>query len=169
MAQTPGSDPRVAPATGFMTQDERKKFESLHSDFNKYWVPCVWFTNLAAQARRDGRVRDDVALRLLLDVSRGPRGALDPHPQLQPLTSAACSRRLPGAEPVPGQVQPPLPLRLDQHPPGVHPGQAHPALIPGHGPRRPGSNAQPELPSAWLQHGHNPAPPELPSAPTQGG
>ncbi|XP_048353059.1 bestrophin-4 [Sphaerodactylus townsendi] len=52
---------------GFMTQDERKKFESLHSDFNKYWIPCVWFTNLAAQARRDGRVRDDVALRLLMD------------------------------------------------------------------------------------------------------
>uniref|UniRef100_A0A8C8SRF7 Bestrophin homolog n=1 Tax=Pelusios castaneus TaxID=367368 RepID=A0A8C8SRF7_9SAUR len=52
---------------GFMTPEERKKFESLHSDFNKYWIPCVWFTNLAAQARRDGRVRDDVALRLLID------------------------------------------------------------------------------------------------------
>uniref|UniRef100_A0A8B9N824 Bestrophin homolog n=1 Tax=Accipiter nisus TaxID=211598 RepID=A0A8B9N824_9AVES len=52
---------------GFMTQDECKKFESLHSDFNKYWIPCVWFTNLAAQARRDGRIRDDVALRLLMD------------------------------------------------------------------------------------------------------
>ncbi|NXT24221.1 BEST4 protein, partial [Syrrhaptes paradoxus] len=52
---------------GFMTQDERKKFESLHSDFNKYWIPCVWFTNLVAQARRDGRIRDDVALRLLMD------------------------------------------------------------------------------------------------------
>ncbi|KAM6065653.1 bestrophin-4 [Chlamydotis macqueenii] len=52
---------------GFMTQDERKKFESLHSDFNKYWIPCVWFTNLAAQARRDGRIHDDVALRLLMD------------------------------------------------------------------------------------------------------
>ncbi|KAK2543354.1 Best4 [Columba livia] len=52
---------------GFMTQDERKNFESLHSDFNKYWIPCVWFTNLAAQARRDGRIRDDVALRLLMD------------------------------------------------------------------------------------------------------
>ncbi|XP_065602446.1 bestrophin-4 [Cyrtonyx montezumae] len=52
---------------GFMTQDERKKFESLYSDFNKYWIPCVWFTNLAAQARRDGRIRDDVALRLLMD------------------------------------------------------------------------------------------------------
>ncbi|XP_065528651.1 bestrophin-4 [Lathamus discolor] len=52
---------------GFMTQDESKKFESLHSDFNKYWIPCVWFTNLAAQARQDGRIRDDVALRLLMD------------------------------------------------------------------------------------------------------
>lgn len=30
---------------GFMSQ-----FESLKSNFNKYWVPCVWFTNLAAQA-----------------------------------------------------------------------------------------------------------------------
>ncbi|NXW27876.1 BEST4 protein, partial [Phaetusa simplex] len=52
---------------GFMTQDERKKYESLHSDFNKYWIPCVWFTNLAAQARWDGCIRDDVALRLLMD------------------------------------------------------------------------------------------------------
>ncbi|GCB60880.1 hypothetical protein scyTo_0011210 [Scyliorhinus torazame] len=53
---------------GFMTCDERKKFESLYSDFNKYWIPCVWFTNLAAQARKEGRIRDDVALRLLMDV-----------------------------------------------------------------------------------------------------
>ncbi|XP_030725802.1 bestrophin-4 [Globicephala melas] len=52
---------------GFMSQEERKKFESLKSDFNKYWIPCVWFTNLAAQARRDGRIRDDIALCLLLE------------------------------------------------------------------------------------------------------
>ncbi|XP_037355528.1 bestrophin-4 [Talpa occidentalis] len=52
---------------GFMSQAEKKKFESLKSDFNKYWVPCVWFTNLAAQARRDGRIRDDIALCLLLE------------------------------------------------------------------------------------------------------
>ncbi|XP_029473523.1 bestrophin-4 [Rhinatrema bivittatum] len=52
---------------GFMTRDELKKFEGLYSDFNKYWIPCVWFTNLAAQARRDGRIRDDVAQRLLMD------------------------------------------------------------------------------------------------------
>lgn len=53
-----------------MSQEERKKFESLKSDFNKYWVPCVWFTNLAAQARRDGRIRDDIALCLILEVSQ---------------------------------------------------------------------------------------------------
>lgn len=52
---------------GFMSQEERKKFENLKSDFNKYWVPCVWFTNLAAQARKDGRIRDDIALGLLLE------------------------------------------------------------------------------------------------------
>ncbi|XP_043941270.1 bestrophin-4 [Protopterus annectens] len=52
---------------GFMTRDELKKYESLHSDFNKYWIPCVWFTNLAAQARRDGRIRDDIALKLLMN------------------------------------------------------------------------------------------------------
>ncbi|XP_008847070.1 bestrophin-4 [Nannospalax galili] len=52
---------------GFMSQEERKKFESLKSDFNKYWVPCVWFTNLAAQARREGRIRDDITLCLLLE------------------------------------------------------------------------------------------------------
>ncbi|MBZ3874798.1 Bestrophin-4 [Sciurus carolinensis] len=58
--------------SGFMSQEERKKFESLKSDFNKYWVPCVWFTNLAAQARRDGRIRDDIALCLLLESSFFP-------------------------------------------------------------------------------------------------
>ncbi|EGV94611.1 Bestrophin-4 [Cricetulus griseus] len=52
---------------GFMSQEERKKFESLKSDFNKYWVPCVWFTNLAAQARRDGQIRDDISFCLILE------------------------------------------------------------------------------------------------------
>ncbi|XP_028328991.1 bestrophin-4 [Gouania willdenowi] len=52
---------------GFMTTQELNKFESLHSDFNKYWMPLTWFTNLASRAREEGRVRDDIALRLLMD------------------------------------------------------------------------------------------------------
>lgn len=51
-----------------MTREERKKFEGLHSPYNKYWIPCVWFTNLAAVARCEGRIRDDHALKLLLEV-----------------------------------------------------------------------------------------------------
>ncbi|XP_078387227.1 bestrophin-2 [Cetorhinus maximus] len=52
---------------GFMTRDERKKYESLHSPYNKYWIPCVWFTNLAANGRKEGRIRDDNALKLLME------------------------------------------------------------------------------------------------------
>ncbi|XP_008583174.1 PREDICTED: bestrophin-2 [Galeopterus variegatus] len=64
---------------GFMTREERKKFENLNSSYNKFWVPCVWFSNLAAQARREGRIRDNSALKLLLEelnVFRGKCGML---------------------------------------------------------------------------------------------
>lgn len=53
-----------------MSREERKKFEGLHSPYNKYWIPCVWFTNLAAVARCEGRIRDDHTLKLLLEVRR---------------------------------------------------------------------------------------------------
>lgn len=51
-----------------MTADELKKLNHLYSDFNKYWMPLAWFANLASQARKEGRVKDDIALRLLMDV-----------------------------------------------------------------------------------------------------
>lgn len=56
-------------SAGFMTTHELTLYESLHSDFNKYWIPLTWFSNLASRAREEGRVRDDIALRLLMDVS----------------------------------------------------------------------------------------------------
>ncbi|XP_073782286.1 bestrophin-4 isoform X2 [Danio rerio] len=52
---------------GFMTTDELRKLNHLYSDFNKYWMPLAWFANLASQARKEGRVKDDIALRLLMD------------------------------------------------------------------------------------------------------
>lgn len=57
-----------------MTREERKKFESLHSPYNKYWIPCVWFTNLTAVARCEGRIKDDNTYKLLLEVSTFKRG-----------------------------------------------------------------------------------------------
>ncbi|KAL6481784.1 hypothetical protein MHYP_G00098640 [Metynnis hypsauchen] len=59
---------------GFMTREERKKFESLHSPYNKYWIPCVWFTNLAAVARSEGRIKDDNTYKLLLEELNVFRG-----------------------------------------------------------------------------------------------
>ncbi|KAM4605219.1 bestrophin-4 [Polymixia lowei] len=53
--------------SGFMTSHELKNLESLHSDFNKYWMPLTWFANLASRAREEGRVRDDIALKLLME------------------------------------------------------------------------------------------------------
>ncbi|XP_062866445.1 bestrophin-2 [Trichomycterus rosablanca] len=52
---------------GFMTREERKRFESLHSPYNKYWIPCVWFTNLASVARCEGRIKDDNTYKLLIE------------------------------------------------------------------------------------------------------
>lgn len=57
-----------------MTPEEHKKFESLNSPHNKFWIPCVWFSNLAVKARNDGRIRDSVLLQGILNVSdRGGR------------------------------------------------------------------------------------------------
>ncbi|KAM5169890.1 bestrophin-2a [Mantella aurantiaca] len=59
---------------GFMTRFERKKFENLRSSYNKYWVPCVWFCSLAAQARNEGRIRDDHAYKMLIEELNAFRG-----------------------------------------------------------------------------------------------
>ncbi|KAJ8373774.1 hypothetical protein SKAU_G00043540 [Synaphobranchus kaupii] len=52
---------------GFMTAEERKIFENLKSPHLKYWVPVVWFTNLASKARKEGRIQDSVDLQTILN------------------------------------------------------------------------------------------------------
>ncbi|KAM3925357.1 bestrophin-3 isoform 2-T3 [Leptodactylus fuscus] len=54
---------------GFMTSDERKLFDNLKSPHLKYWVPVIWFGNLASKARTEGRIRDSVDLQLMLNVA----------------------------------------------------------------------------------------------------
>ncbi|KAK7944982.1 hypothetical protein WMY93_000710 [Mugilogobius chulae] len=39
---------------GFMMPQELKLFDSLHSDYNKYWMPLTWFSNVASRAREEG-------------------------------------------------------------------------------------------------------------------
>ncbi|XP_017677640.1 PREDICTED: bestrophin-3 isoform X2 [Lepidothrix coronata] len=52
---------------GFMTRYERKLFDELKSPHLKYWVPFVWFGNLASKARKEGRIRDSVDLQTLMN------------------------------------------------------------------------------------------------------
>ncbi|XP_027749078.1 bestrophin-3 isoform X4 [Empidonax traillii] len=54
---------------GFMTRYERKLFDELKSPHLKYWVPFVWFGNLASKARKEGRIRDSVDLQTLMNVA----------------------------------------------------------------------------------------------------
>ncbi|PNJ63501.1 BEST3 isoform 3 [Pongo abelii] len=49
-----------------MTTDERKLFNHLKSPHLKYWVPFIWFGNLATKARNEGRIRDSVDLQSLM-------------------------------------------------------------------------------------------------------
>ncbi|XP_058047502.1 bestrophin-3 isoform X6 [Ahaetulla prasina] len=52
---------------GFMTAEERIIFDDLKSPHLKYWIPFVWFGNLAAKARQDGRIKDSVDLQTLMN------------------------------------------------------------------------------------------------------
>ncbi|KAF6738437.1 Bestrophin-3 [Oryzias melastigma] len=52
---------------GFMTPEERKVFENIRSPHLKYWIPVVWFSNLASRARQEGRIRDAIDLQNILN------------------------------------------------------------------------------------------------------
>nr|XP_006633646.1 PREDICTED: bestrophin-3 isoform X1 [Lepisosteus oculatus]XP_015208178.1 PREDICTED: bestrophin-3 isoform X1 [Lepisosteus oculatus] len=52
---------------GFMTAEERKVFENLKSPHLKYWIPVVWFANLASKARKEGRIKDSVDLQTIMN------------------------------------------------------------------------------------------------------
>uniref|UniRef100_A0A3B3U9Z2 Bestrophin homolog n=1 Tax=Poecilia latipinna TaxID=48699 RepID=A0A3B3U9Z2_9TELE len=52
---------------GFMTPEERKVFENVRSPHLKYWIPVVWFSNLASKARQEGRIQDSIDLQNILN------------------------------------------------------------------------------------------------------
>lgn len=53
---------------GLMTVAELRQLEELPSPHNKFWVPCMWFVNLALRARTEGSINNDVALSAILNV-----------------------------------------------------------------------------------------------------
>ncbi|KAJ0069278.1 hypothetical protein NL108_003211, partial [Boleophthalmus pectinirostris] len=59
---------------GLMTSEELRHLDGLPSPHNKFWVPCMWFVNLALRARTEGRINNDVALTAILTELNSLRG-----------------------------------------------------------------------------------------------
>ncbi|CAK9298446.1 unnamed protein product [Gordionus sp. m RMFG-2023] len=51
---------------GFMTYKELKIFENITTPHSKWWLPCVWFSNLVVCAYNEKRLTNDYCLRVLL-------------------------------------------------------------------------------------------------------
>lgn len=54
---------------GLMLPNERKTFEILEEKtvHPKYWLPLVWAASIITRARREDRVKNDFALKTLID------------------------------------------------------------------------------------------------------
>ena len=52
-----------------MTEDEKDIWKSIPTQHPKYWVPCVWFTNLIRLSRKQGRIQSDPAMTTIMNVS----------------------------------------------------------------------------------------------------
>lgn len=61
---------------GIMTSNEQKIFDDLNSktSHSKYWMPLVWAGTIIARARKEGRIRDDFAVKTMLDEINRFRG-----------------------------------------------------------------------------------------------
>ncbi|KAL1442429.1 hypothetical protein MTO96_030807 [Rhipicephalus appendiculatus] len=51
---------------GLMTKEERRVYDSIPVSHGKWWVPAQWFVALAVRARKEGRIKDDILLKHLL-------------------------------------------------------------------------------------------------------
>jgi len=59
-----------------MLTNEQEVLEEMdHEKSNLYFVPLVWAANLVNRARREARIKDDFAVKTLIDV----RYFLTPH------------------------------------------------------------------------------------------
>ena len=55
--------------SGIMNPNEEKIIEDINTPHNKYFVPLVWATTLVTRGRKEGKIRDDFAVKTLIDVS----------------------------------------------------------------------------------------------------
>lgn len=62
---------------GLLLENELVIFESLNTKFpkpSKHWLPIVWASSIVTRARKEGRIRDDFAVKTLIDELNKFRG-----------------------------------------------------------------------------------------------
>lgn len=62
---------------GLLEENEKCIMESFNSKFTKYskhWMPIVWASSIITRARKEGRIRDDFAVKTLIDELNKFRG-----------------------------------------------------------------------------------------------
>uniref|UniRef100_A0A8R1Y218 Bestrophin homolog n=1 Tax=Onchocerca volvulus TaxID=6282 RepID=A0A8R1Y218_ONCVO len=61
---------------GFMTKKELEKFESFQVPYDKYWMPITWSVTHVLNARRSGKVMNDLETSKLVDELKTFRNSL---------------------------------------------------------------------------------------------
>lgn len=62
---------------GLLLENEKKIIESMDISFPKYpkhWMPIVWAASIITRARQEGRIRDDFAVKTIIDELNSFRG-----------------------------------------------------------------------------------------------
>ncbi|KAM3968234.1 LOW QUALITY PROTEIN: bestrophin-4 [Aphomia sociella] len=62
---------------GLLLENERTILENLNDKFpkpSKHWLPIVWATSIVTRARKEGRIRDDFAVKTIIDELNKFRG-----------------------------------------------------------------------------------------------
>ncbi|KAK2581959.1 hypothetical protein KPH14_002400 [Odynerus spinipes] len=63
--------------SGLLLENELTIFQSLNAKFpkpSKHWLPIVWASSIVTRARKEGRIRDDFAVKTLIDELNKFRG-----------------------------------------------------------------------------------------------
>lgn len=62
---------------GLLVENEKfvmEKFNTRFSRYSKHWMPIVWASSIVTRARKEGRIRDDFAVKTIIDELNKFRG-----------------------------------------------------------------------------------------------
>jgi Bestrophin. len=62
---------------GLLTDNEKSIMNDLNTKFprhSKHWMPIVWAASIVTRARKEGRIRDDFAVKTIIDELNKFRG-----------------------------------------------------------------------------------------------